>query len=356
MASPEKRCSKLTGFWYGEVDKRAKGGERFRRRFDTKAKALGYEAYVKATGFEPPDLKEAKLAGATFAVVTEQCRAANEEWKRGRDPSGQHRLDWLVSFLGALPVEHVDATALDRVVANLAARPAQKGDGKLSKGTINRYLSMTSAVLSFAVSRKLLTAMPDIPWQKESGKRIEFFSEPQEAAVVRWLIEAGQLPCAQTMGFLCASGLRWGEFISLEPHQCQGEWIKLDLTKTDTPRDVPVEAAMVGQTRALVTSGNRPNYLTFRTQLKAAVKACGYNTKLGIHHCRHTTATRLIKRGVALPIVQKFLGHKSIQTTMRYVHVEADDLHEAMKKLSPHRGEVQENAVASVLPFASKTA
>jgi hypothetical protein len=27
----EKRDGKLTGFWYGEVDRRHKGGERFRR-------------------------------------------------------------------------------------------------------------------------------------------------------------------------------------------------------------------------------------------------------------------------------------------------------------------------------------
>ena len=54
MPHAEKRDGKLTGFWYGEVDRRHKGGERFRRRFETKAKAKGYEAYVKATGEEPP--------------------------------------------------------------------------------------------------------------------------------------------------------------------------------------------------------------------------------------------------------------------------------------------------------------
>jgi hypothetical protein len=52
VASPEKREGKLTGFWYGEVDRRNKGGQRFRRRFETKREAEGYEAYVKAAGCE----------------------------------------------------------------------------------------------------------------------------------------------------------------------------------------------------------------------------------------------------------------------------------------------------------------
>jgi hypothetical protein len=69
MPHAEKRDGKLTGFWYGEVDRRHKGGERFRRRFETKAKAEGYEAYVKATGEEPPGLAEGDITGRTFASV-----------------------------------------------------------------------------------------------------------------------------------------------------------------------------------------------------------------------------------------------------------------------------------------------
>jgi hypothetical protein len=37
----EKRSGKLTGWWYGEVDNRHKGGVRFRRRFETNVKAEG---------------------------------------------------------------------------------------------------------------------------------------------------------------------------------------------------------------------------------------------------------------------------------------------------------------------------
>ena len=76
MPHAEKRDGKLTGFWYGEVDRRHKGGERFRRRFETKAKAEGYEAYVKATGEEPPGLAEGDITGRTFTSVAAGCKEA----------------------------------------------------------------------------------------------------------------------------------------------------------------------------------------------------------------------------------------------------------------------------------------
>jgi hypothetical protein len=76
MPDAEKGEGKLIGFWYGEVDLRHKGGERFRRRFETNAKAEGYEAYVKATGEEPPGLAEGDITGRTFASVAAECKEA----------------------------------------------------------------------------------------------------------------------------------------------------------------------------------------------------------------------------------------------------------------------------------------
>ena len=39
MPHAEKRDGKLIGFWYGEVDRRHKGGERFRREGDRRGAA-----------------------------------------------------------------------------------------------------------------------------------------------------------------------------------------------------------------------------------------------------------------------------------------------------------------------------
>ena len=50
------------------------------------------------------------------------------------------------------------------------------------------------------------------------------------------------------------------------------------------------------------------------------------------HDNRHTAATRLLRSGARLKIVQKLLRHSTIATTARYAHVTIDDLREAMEK------------------------
>jgi hypothetical protein len=158
MPHAEKRDGKLTGFWYGEVDLRHKGGERFRRRFETKRAAEGYEAYVRAAGEEPPGAAEGDVSGRTFASVAEECKAAGGPkgaWKRGRDASVLSRLDTLTHMsLGKQAIERVSYGDLQAVVADLERRPTRMGE-KMAVGTINRYLTAASAVLTFAQSMGL---------------------------------------------------------------------------------------------------------------------------------------------------------------------------------------------------------
>ena len=356
MAYAEKRSDALTGFWYGEVQ--LKTG-RFRRRFETLKEAKGYEAYVKATGEEPAHLNDAKLSGPTFKETVTLMRASRKS--RDRDPSGVRRLDYIVSFLGEMPIRALTTSKLDALVADLEKRPAQmRGGDRITNGTINRYLTAFSGVMTWARARvkdgeEPLSA-PVVPWRKEAGRRIHWFSDAQEEAVVGYLEGQGSRVEALCLRVLCATGMRWGEFSSLEAHQCQAEWVQLDETKTDTPRDIPIDEALGRELKALVVSGAIPEYEPMRICLKNAVKACGYSPKLGIHSARHGCATRFIKNGESLAIVQKFLGHKDIKTTGKYVHVEAEDLMRALKNRSPRRGETGQNGDRSqVLPFVKST-
>jgi integrase len=319
---------------------------RFRRRFETLKEAKGYEAYVKATGEEPAHLNEAKLSGPTFKETVVLMRSSKKSKKR--DPSGVRRLDYIVAFLGDLPLRAITTSKLDALVADLEKRPAQmRGGDRISSGTINRYLTAFSGVMTWARARvkdgeEPLSA-PVVPWRKEAGRRIHWFSDAQEEAVVGYLEGRGSRVEALCLRVLCATGMRWGEFSSLEAHQCQPEWVLLDETKTDTPRDIPIVEDLGRELKALVVSGAIPEYEPMRTCLRDAVKACGYSPKLGIHCARHACATRLIKSGASLAIVQKFLGHKDIKTTTKYVHVEADDLMQALKNRSPRRGDTGQN-------------
>jgi integrase len=51
-----------------------------------------------------------------------------------------------------------------------------------------------------------------------------------------------------------------------------------------------------------------------------------------LHQFRHTCASDLLAAGVPVPEVQRTLGHASIATTMRYLHIADPERHRAVQK------------------------
>ena len=47
----------------------------------------------------------------------------------------------------------------------------------------------------------------------------------------------------------------------------------------------------------------------------------------------HTCASRLVQRRINLKVVQTWMGHKSIQITLRYAHLAPSNLMDAVKVL-----------------------
>ena len=64
-----------------------------------------------------------------------------------------------------------------------------------------------------------------------------------------------------------------------------------------------------------------------------AVRQSGVRRKGGIHLLRHSYASQLIESGVDLPLVQRLLGHASLLTTARYLHVTTARLEAAQSPL-----------------------
>ena len=69
-----------------------------------------------------------------------------------------------------------------------------------------------------------------------------------------------------------------------------------------------------------------------RALMKRLQERGGIDKRVHFHGLRHTCAWELAKMGVPMPIIQKALGHTSLQTTDRYLsHVAPIDVIDVMK-------------------------
>jgi site-specific recombinase XerD len=82
----------------------------------------------------------------------------------------------------------------------------------------------------------------------------------------------------------------------------------------------------LGRDRKQGASAQRPMAeASVQGALKRVVDQLGLTKSVSIHTLRHSYASHLIEAGVNLRRVQQLLGHSSLQTTMRYLHLTEPD-------------------------------
>jgi integrase len=347
----------LNGWWWGEVDRRYKGGQRFRHRFNTKANADGYEAYIKATGEEPPGLTGKDVGGCTFASVAQELKDAGGPdgvWKRGKDKALEQRFEYVCqSRLGQLPVAQVDYAAGERLVDELRRRPGPQGKPK-TEATINRYMDVVSVVLSYAERKGYIARRPQLPRQKEPKRKQPTYKAAQVDTLIAWL-KPHHPTVALCVTVLASTGLRVGELLGLKREQIEDDFIVLDdpeRIKNEEPREVYLDPKLARELRGIIASGLLPSYVLMDKWVRKANSAVGNNIARPIHALRAYAATRIVGAAGDVQIAKELLGHRNINTTLRYRHIDRETKRERAKNLSPIGGNTSSEVVQ--LPISTK--
>ena len=71
-----------------------------------------------------------------------------------------------------------------------------------------------------------------------------------------------------------------------------------------------------------------------RKNLKTKMQLLGIRRDVTVHTLRHSFATHLVQNGADIRYVQNFLGHKSINTTEIYTHLDMHHIKEIYDKVN----------------------
>jgi integrase len=202
----------------------------------------------------------------------------------------------------------------------------------------NRTLGVLSSMFSLAAGDWGLLPEGFNPcWRvmRYAERRRERFLAPEEYDRL-WAtlaeLEAEQptmLPAINALRLLALTGCRLGEIQTLRWEHVREETLELPDGKTG-PRRIYLSPQAVAVLRSIQRKPDNPYIITgtipgqHLTDLQRPwrrIRARANLADVRIHDLRHSYASTAVANGESLPMIQKLLGHRQVQTTARYAHV-----------------------------------
>lgn len=319
-----------------QADIRVQNGTRLRPSFETYDQANDWLRTIeeKVRTGQDVSLDVAQSSRAVAMNLRELAEEVlNRHWRgRKSELSLWRNAKDVYQRLGASrSVREVNENVIDDLVYQL------ERDGK-SNGTINRRLAAVSKMLRHAYRRGYIARLPVIERKREPEGRIRWVTEAEEQAMLAKFREIDRDDVSDFCTVLVDTGLRTGELFKLcgRDVNVDERVIYLWDTKNGRSRSVPLtNRAMNALQRNYKEDSNQPLFTFTQDSFSHTWKTMKHMIGLGsdkdfVPHClRHTCASRLIQRGVDLRVVQEWLGHRAISTTLRYAHLAPKNLESA---------------------------
>ena len=215
-------------------------------------------------------------------------------------------------------------------------------DRHLASSSVNIAVNAVRFFYAVTLRREVDDLMAAVPRMKRNTRRAEVYARSELEAILT------APPQPRDRAFLMtvyAGGLRLSEAIALKITDIDRARMQLRvrLGKGGKERVLPLSPRLLqelhgywlaqrakpraGHDSAWLFLGTLPhqpiNKATGQNIYYRAVEKSGVRRKGGIHVLRHSFATHCIESGLELTLVQRLLGHSSLLTTARYLHVTA---------------------------------
>lgn len=206
---------------------------------------------------------------------------------------------------------------------------------KVKPATVNSDLRALHRVFAVAIRRGIVRDNPVRRVDRPRADRpaLDWFTDAEFRAVLQRIADQHH---RDVLLLFALTGVRRSEAARLEPGHVRLRLRQLVVPGKNATRVVPIAPDLVPALERLLALAG-PHLLPGGVHgiddvFRAARDACG-DRRMHPHALRHTCGTALVRSGVRPDVVMRLLGHRSITTTMRYVHEVGEDGEKAVRLL-----------------------